>query len=160
MDDAAIVRGFERLSDLARDGQCLVERHRASRKAHRELLTLHELHRQRTHSIGGFEAEDLRDVCVIECGEGPRFPLEAGEPIGISWEAIRKHFDRDVAAQVLVAGSIDLSHSTRAEWTEDFVGSEATAGRQAHCWSCEMRGYDTARTTQNSRRGAMKKLSR
>ena len=132
VDDAAVVRRFQRLSNLARDRQRLVERHRASRKPRREVLTLHELHRESAHRAGCFQPEDLRDVRVIERCERPGFALEACEPIGITSEEFREHFDRDVAAQVRVAGFVDLSHATCTEWTEDFVWPEATAGRKRH----------------------------
>lgn len=38
MDDALLVRGFERLGDLLRDGQGFVERDRAPRAALREIV--------------------------------------------------------------------------------------------------------------------------
>src|SRR5262245_382510 len=83
---------------------------------------------------------------MVEGGQRSGFPLEAGEPIRIAREAVGQHLDGRIAAQVSVARSVDLSHTTRAEWTENLVSSKATAGRQAHSSRSEMRGYDTART--------------
>ena len=42
------MRGFERLGDLPRDRQRLVERHRPARDVRREILALDELHHERS----------------------------------------------------------------------------------------------------------------
>ena len=47
MDDALLVRGFERLGDLPRDRQRVGERHRALRDALREGLALDQFHHER-----------------------------------------------------------------------------------------------------------------
>ena len=50
MDDALLVRGFERLGDLRRDRQRLIERDRATRDALREILALDEFHHEGGHA--------------------------------------------------------------------------------------------------------------
>ena len=47
MDDALLVRGFERVGDLLRDRQRFVERDRAARDALRQILALDEFHHER-----------------------------------------------------------------------------------------------------------------
>jgi hypothetical protein len=47
MDDALLMRGFERLRDLLRDRQRLVEWNRATRDALRQILAFDEFHHQR-----------------------------------------------------------------------------------------------------------------
>ena len=47
VDDPLLVRGFERLGDLPRDGQGLIERDRAAGDALRQVLALDQLHDQR-----------------------------------------------------------------------------------------------------------------
>ena len=47
MNDPLLVRRFERLGDLLRDRQRLVERDRAARDPLREVLALDELHHER-----------------------------------------------------------------------------------------------------------------
>ena len=46
MDDALLVRGFERLGDLFRDRQRLVERDGAPRTSAAKILALDELHHE------------------------------------------------------------------------------------------------------------------
>ena len=48
VNDPLLVGRFERLGDLPRHWQRLVERHRAPREPLRQVLAIHELHRQRT----------------------------------------------------------------------------------------------------------------
>ena len=48
MDDAVVVRGFERFGDLSRNRQRLVERNRPARDAFREVLAFDELHHERS----------------------------------------------------------------------------------------------------------------
>ena len=83
VNDALLVRGFERLGDLLRDGQRFVERNRAARDALREIVALDELHHERGDAAAFFEAVDRGDVRMIQRGEHFRFALEAREPIGI-----------------------------------------------------------------------------
>jgi hypothetical protein len=40
---------------------------------------------------------------------------------------LRKHFQRDVAIQSCIAGSIHLAHSARTEPGSHFVGTKASA---------------------------------
>ena len=47
VDDALLVRRFERLGDLLRDRQRLVERNRATRDALRQIVALDEFHHER-----------------------------------------------------------------------------------------------------------------
>ena len=83
MDDALLVRGFERVGDLPRDRQRLVERGSGPGDAIREQgLALDQLHHQRAPRRF-LEAVDLRDVRMIERGEQARLALEARQALGI-----------------------------------------------------------------------------
>ena len=53
MDDAALVRGLERLGDLAGDRDRLVERDRPAREARRQVLALDQLHDEHVERAGG-----------------------------------------------------------------------------------------------------------
>ena len=76
MDDPLLVRRFERLGDLLRDGQRFVERDRAARDALRQILALDELHHERLDAAAFFEAVDVRDVRMIQRREHLRFARE------------------------------------------------------------------------------------
>ena len=49
MDDALLVRGFERLGDLARERQRLLDRQRAAPQPLGQRLSLDQLHDQELH---------------------------------------------------------------------------------------------------------------
>ena len=83
MDDAGLVRGFERLGHLLRDRQRLVDRDGAARDALREILALDQLHHERADAGRLFDAVQLRDVRMIERGERLRLALEPHEAIGV-----------------------------------------------------------------------------
>lgn len=69
---------------------------------------------------------------MIERSGGPHFLLEAAEPIGVSGEGRRQDLDGYFAAETEIAGAVDLSHASRADEREDFVGAEPSAGREGH----------------------------
>ncbi len=66
MDDPLLVRGFERLGDLLRDGQRFIERDRAARDALRQIVALDEFHHERGDACAFLEAVDRGDVRMIE----------------------------------------------------------------------------------------------
>jgi hypothetical protein len=61
------------------------------------------------------------------------------------------HFDRDIAAEPLIASEIDLSHATGAERRDDLVRPQAGARGQWHRGNLPHRdcdGSSLARVTQ------------
>ena len=66
MDDALLMRGFERLGNLLGDGQRLVDGHGPSRDALGEIVALNEFHDERSHAAGFFQAMDVRNVRVVQ----------------------------------------------------------------------------------------------
>ena len=97
MNDPLLVRRFERLGDLPRDRQRLVERNRAARDPLRQVLALDELHDERGDALGFFESIDRRDVRMIQRGEDFGFALEPREPIVIRRDRGRENLDRDLS---------------------------------------------------------------
>ncbi len=62
MNDAQLVRRFQRFSNLPRNRQCFIERDRPARDPLREILALDQFHHECTDAIGFFQAVDVRDV--------------------------------------------------------------------------------------------------
>ena len=81
MDDALLVRGFERLRNLLRDRQRLLDRDRAARNALRQIVALDEFHHERRDARALFESVDGGDVRMIQRGEDFGFALKTCEPI-------------------------------------------------------------------------------
>ena len=152
MDDAGIVRGFERQGDLMRDGQRLVGRDRALRDAVGERGSFDQFQHERRLAILLLEAVDGRDVRVVQRGQDLGFALEPREACGIGRHRRRQDLDRHVAFQLAVARAIDLAHSAFAQLRDDFVGAEAVpasgdpaglrrdlAEVRAHAWRARTR---------------------
>ena len=88
MDDAGLVRRFERFGHLFRDRQRLVDGDGAARDALREILALDELHHEGADAGRFFDAVQLRDVRMIERGQRLRFAFEPHETIGVRREGL------------------------------------------------------------------------
>ena len=91
MDDAALVRFFERLRDLFRDRDPLIHRDRTAAQTFFEIFAFDQFHCQVV--AGGpvgqrrvFEAVDLRDVRMVQRGQQLRFALEARHALRIGSE--------------------------------------------------------------------------
>ena len=112
MDDALLVRRFERLGDLLRDRQRFVERDRAARDPLRQILALDEFHHERVHAAGLLEPVDRRDVGMIQRRERLRLALETapGDP-GQRRTHRGRILMRDLAAESGVGGPIHLRPS-------------------------------------------------
>ncbi len=139
MDDPLLVGGFQRLGYLPRDGQRLVQRHRAARDPLRKVFALYELHDQRLRRrpCAGrrdrvFEPVDLRDVGVIQRGEDFGFTQQPREPLGIAGERVGQHLQRDITVEVCVPRAVDASHAARADEGGDFIRAEASPRCERH----------------------------
>ena len=79
-----LVRRFQRLGDLSRDGQGLVERNRTVRDAIRERRALDQFQDEgRMPCDRFFEAVDGGDVWVVQRRQHPGLALEARKAIRI-----------------------------------------------------------------------------
>src|SRR5438067_1108364 len=67
---------------------------------------------------------------MIQRGERLGFPLEACQAVGVVRERFGEHLDRDVAIQLRVAGTIDLSHAAFTDRRGHVVDAETSAGRE------------------------------
>ena len=124
MDDAFLVRSFERIGDLLGVVQRSLERQRPL-----ERLALDQLHHQRAL----FHAVDLRDVGMIErrpaprlrAGSGPCAPGSLREGSGNTLIATSR-------SSLVSLRAVHLAHATRADGGEDFIGAEFRACGQRH----------------------------
>ena len=86
MDDALLVRRLQRLGDLFRDQQCVVEWDRSTRGPLGEILAFDELHHEGLDAVALFQSVDGRDVRMVQGGEDFGFALKPREPIVVSGE--------------------------------------------------------------------------
>ena len=72
----------------------------------------------------------MRDVRVVERGEGPRLALEARQPIRIVAKASGSTLMATSRPSVRVARPVDLAHAADAQQGGDLVGPNTCAGGQ------------------------------
>ena len=97
-----------------------------------ERRPLDQLHHDRAHLAGVFEAVHVRDVGVVQGGQHLGFTGKARQPIGIVGDGGEQHLERHVALQLRVTRPVHLAHAARSEGCQDLVGAESCAGSEAH----------------------------
>ena len=132
MDDALLVRRFERVGDLSGDGQRLGQRDGAARDVRGEILAFDEFHHQGREVGRLLEAVDRGNVRVVQRGQDFSFRLEPCEAIRVAGDRCGQHLDRDGPLEIAVGGAIDLAHTTRTERAENLIGAETRSGGQGH----------------------------
>jgi hypothetical protein len=115
MDDAFLVRGFERIGDLPRDHQGFVKGDGARREPIRERGAFDQFEDECGCPVRFFEAVDRTDVGMVQRRQELRFALKASQAFRIGGERFRQDFERDVAIQLRIARAIYLAHATRAD---------------------------------------------
>src|SRR5262249_7370698 len=101
MHDPLLVRDFERVTNLPRDGQCLVERNRSARDAIRECRTVDQLQHERVDTVGFLKPMNRSDVRMIQRGEELCLALEPHQTIWIERKGCRQDFQRNVSTELV-----------------------------------------------------------
>ena len=128
VDDALLVRGFERLGDLSGDVEGFVDRDGALRDAIRQRRAFHQLHHERDGPVRFLEAVDRGDVGMIQRRQDFRFALEARQPLRVTGDRSRQHLDGDLSLQVRIGGPIHHAHAAGAKRRGDFVRTKPCSG--------------------------------
>ena len=121
VNDALVMRGFERVGNLFRNRQRVGKRHRTARDERRQVVTRDQLHDERKRGARVLEPIDSGDVRMIERGQDLRFAPKSGEPLRIGREEGGKDFERDLAIEFGIPGAIDLAHTAGPDSRQDFV---------------------------------------
>jgi hypothetical protein len=132
MDDPLLVRGFERLGDLLRDGESFVNSNWTARDSSIQALAVDELEHEELLAVGLVQAVDRADVRMVQRSKNVGFAAEARKPLRVMRERLRQNLHRNVASELGVARAIDLAHAARAEGSEDFIRTEARADGLRH----------------------------
>ena len=83
VDDALLVRGFERLRDLARDRERLLNRQRTQRQTLGERRAFDEFEHEAADAVGLLHSIDRANVRVVQRRQHPRLAFEAREPLRV-----------------------------------------------------------------------------
>ena len=83
VDDALLVCRLERLGDLSRDRECLLNRQRTQRQTLGERRAFHEFEHEAAHASGLLQPIDRANVWMVQRRQHPRLAFEAREPIRV-----------------------------------------------------------------------------
>ena len=158
MDDAAFVRGFERVGDLTGDCQRIVQRQRSTGDQIRKRVTFDELEDDARRAGGLLESIDGGNVGMVERGKKLRLALESRLPIGIARDFLRKHLERDFALQRCIAGAVDLAHAAGAKGRDDFVQAQPITRVESHLVGKRRRLYASAGTPAVAESGELRRI--
>src|SRR5262249_21426185 len=124
MDDAVLVRRFERVGDLPRHRQRVSGGDRSTRDPLRQILALDELHDERPDALLIFEAVDLGDVWVVQRGERLRFAGGPRHAIRIAADGVWHDLQVRSAIEPRVWGPKLLPRAAFANLGDDLVDAE------------------------------------
>ena len=131
MDDAALVRGFQRLGDLPRDRERVVQRDAAAAPsaAPGPRPSTYSM----TSAAWAFQhAVDLRDVGWLSAASIRASRSKRARRSGSGGKNRWKDLDRDVPIELRVARPIDLAHATCPDGSDDLVAVEPRPRDQWH----------------------------
>ena len=129
----ALAMGFvERVGNLDGIAQHLIQRQRAFLQMLRQGFTFDVLHHEIVGSVLMANIVENADVRMIQTGNGSRFALEALAKLLPARVVVWKDFDGDDAVETRIAGAIHLTHSSRSNAGENFVGTQTLASRGRH----------------------------
>ena len=122
VDDPVAVREGERAQDLAR----VLDRDRDRRRpvADEQLLQrppVEVLHRDVVGALRLAAVEDRDDVRVVEARRALRLAAEALDELLVGGVPLVQQLQRDLPAELLVLGEVDVGHPARAELALDHV---------------------------------------
>ena len=143
VDDPLLVRGLQRLGDLAREFECHVERQRSAGKTIGQGRAVDHFHHNGVPAACDFEAVDGGDVRMVQRREQPRLALQPRDPIRIVRQRRRQNLDGDFTMQPRVERTIDLAHATGVQRSEDAICSELESGRHRRCSASRCRGVES-----------------
>ena len=132
MDDAAVVRGVERVGNLPADLHLVGQGHATVLEAGGERVAFHELEHDRLCTAEFLEAVNGADVRMVERREHLCLAAEPGDPIGVLGKAVGQELERDVAPEPAVARAEHRPHSSGADRRDDLVRTERRTGFEGH----------------------------
>src|SRR5678815_1324099 len=127
------MRAIQCVGHLGADAQHVGRWQRAARDTRRQRFTVDELHHQVVCRALAADVVQRAYIRMIERRNGSGFALETGTHFAVRREMLREHFDRDVATQARVAGTVHFAHPARAQRRDDFVWTQF-GSRCEHQW--------------------------
>ena len=116
------MRLVQRIGNLDRELQHLLDWQRTPLQSLRERLALDIFHHQKINVVLESRVVKRADVRMIQAGDGFCFALKSLAQFRAVGEMRGQNFNRDGAIEARVAGFVHFAHSARADRGENFVG--------------------------------------
>ena len=129
MNDSFFVRGSEGFGNLPGNIQGFIERNTSALDLFAERFTFDKFEYQVLRAIDLFQFVNDRDIRVTQGRKHLRFALESREPLRIVRKGLGQCFDGDVAAELCIAGAINLTHAARAQQIENLARTQQFSTR-------------------------------
>lgn len=126
------MRRLEGFGNLARNGERILEGHRAFGDAIGQRRSLDQFEYQRTYTVCFLEAMYAPDVGMVQRGKDLGLALKSHEPVRIARDEIGQDLQCDIAVELCVVSSVNLAHASGAQRPEDFIGAEAETWWERH----------------------------
>lgn len=69
---------------------------------------------------------------MIEGGDGTGFAVETSQRVAVGRVFFREYLDGHIAAEPLITGAKDLTHASRPEKRDDYIGTKFHSGGECH----------------------------
>jgi hypothetical protein len=139
VQDAARVRGVDRVGNLRGQPQQQADIERTAVDRARERAPLEQLHRDERPPLVLVHLIDGADVRVVQRRGGARFAQEALHRLRLVGAILRQELERHLARELHVFGEIDHAHAARAERVEDAIVRDGLADHGAEGLSLDGR---------------------
>jgi len=130
VDDPSLVGRFERMRDLLRNRECLVEWNRSLGYPVRERRPFNQFEDERREAVRFFDTVDGANIWVIQRRKRFCFALKASHALRVGDEQFRQDFERDLPIEPCIACAIYDSHSASADLGRHFVDAKARTGTE------------------------------
>ena len=121
MNHSVLMRRRQALRELHAQTENFLLRQRSGSHLFAECDSGDVLHHQEIHTLPRVEVVDGGDVGMVELREDQSFFVEMLAGGFVDQRTGRKDFDGNIAGEMLIAGAIDLSHTTGADLLDDAV---------------------------------------
>ncbi len=132
MRDTFAVGLVQRIGNLDRVLQHMLQRQRTFQQPLRERLAFEIFHHQKINFVSVSGVVERADVGMIQAGDRFCLAVEALAQFRAAGEMSGENLDGDDALEASIAGLIHFSHPARTDGGEDFIGSEFGARRERH----------------------------
>ena len=99
MHDVVTVSGVQRVRDINRDGERLLQRKRTGSSKRAARLAVHQLQDEIRSAIGLADVVQSTDVGMVQLRQDARFPLETRPELRVQGQVLVQDFDRDRAVE-------------------------------------------------------------